>query len=92
MNYNRKAWILKESHPLAMQVDLESGVANGLLIVRSSEQCSELLRRILTNNLKFTIENQGDYWLLKEKISDSAFRVITKDEKLTNSFWNLWNL
>ena len=33
--YDRRARTLKESHPLAIQVNLDTGVANGLLVVRN---------------------------------------------------------
>ena len=33
---------LREGHPLALQVNLRSGVANGVLIVRNSQNCAKL--------------------------------------------------
>ena len=95
-NFNKRAKTLKGSHPLAMQVILESGVANGVLVVRSTKQCAKLLYSILTNSLNFTIEHcaskQRKYGFTKliEKISGSTFRVVTDFEKLTNSFWNFY--
>ena len=95
-NFERRADTLIKSHPLAMQVDLKSGVANGVLVVRSPEECTELLRRILTNDMEFTIKHivkEGEkegIIVLEEKISGCPFRVVTDDEKLTNSFWNFY--
>jgi len=93
-NFERRADTLKKYHPLAIQVDLQSGVANGVLVVRSTEECAELLYQILTNNMEFTIKHTGEEGkgviVLEERVSRCPFRVVTDDEKLTNSFWNFY--
>jgi len=90
-NFEKRAKLLNGRHPLCMQVNLESGVANGVLVVRSPKECAELLYRILTNQTKFSIEREEKrFTILKEYISESAFRVVTDYERLTNSFWNLF--
>lgn len=33
--YNKRAKALKETHPLGIQVSLRTGVANGVLVVRT---------------------------------------------------------
>lgn len=98
--FDKRAKMLSEIHPLAMQVDLQSGVSNGVLVVRSPKECANLLYRILTNNLNFTIVHEEytdevrggkeGYRLLVEEISKSPFRAITDQRRLTNSFWNLF--
>lgn len=93
-NFEKRADVLKKYHPLAIQVDLKSGVANGVLVVRSEKQCAELLWRILTNELEFTTKHTGEadkgVTVLEEKLTGCPFRVVTDDEKLTNSFWNFY--
>lgn len=99
-NFDRRAELLKKRHPLSMQVDLQSGVANGVLVVRNPQDCAELLYRMLTNRMKFTSrhidlatdeENRKEgYTILEESVSKCAFRVVTDNERLTNSFWNLF--
>jgi hypothetical protein len=158
-NYDRRADLLKGKHPLSMQVDLHSGVANGVLVVRNAEDCAKLLYRILTNSMEFRIKHpiifnlsdetkrelyklsevfKNNFYfdaknqtlnlvkdlgneemnklerlaesegcpeslkiflkrfslegatILEEKISGSAYRVVTDSEKLTNSFWDLF--
>ena len=99
-NFERRAELLKGRHPLCMQVDLQSGVANGVLVVRNPEDCAELLFRILTNRMKFTIKHEKfkteddsrkfGYSFLEEEVSGCAYRVVTDYEKLTNSFWNYY--
>ena len=34
-NFDRRAEILRNRHPLSMQLDLQSGVSNGVLVVKS---------------------------------------------------------
>lgn len=93
--YNRKADVLINDHPLGIQVDLNKGVANGVLVVRTLDKLAELLYAILTNDYEFDIEPEnphinGDSIKLIEKISGSVFRVMTKNQLLNNSFWNFY--
>jgi len=99
LNFDKRAEVLKGRHPLCIQVDLKTGVTNGVLVVRTLDDCISLLSEILTNELKFRIEyvslatkakSKEGHIELQEEISKSAFRVITGNEKLTNSFWNLF--
>jgi hypothetical protein len=47
--YDTRANTLKRFHPLGIQVNLATGVANGVMVVRSVADCAALLRRILTD-------------------------------------------
>ena len=93
-HYNNRAETLRESHPLGIQVNLDTGVANGVLVVRSVPLCAELILRIVTGSLEFSIEkkllNGVEYHFLRETVSGSIFRVMTGDAMLTNSFWNFY--
>jgi len=93
-HYDKRAQTLKESHPLGIQVHLQTGVANGVLVARTEEQCADLIRKILTRTLEFRIckelVNGIPYLLLREKTTDSVFRVMTGDQFLTNAFWNFY--
>jgi hypothetical protein len=92
-HYDRRANTLKDSHPLALQTNLNTGVANGVLVVRSIDMCAQLVRRILLNKMKFTVEDSpGGYVFLREELTNCVFRVMTGDKKLTNSFWNFYNV
>jgi len=111
--YETRAKTLTGKHPLTMQVDMRTGVAIGILVVRSPEECAKLLRSLLLNEAQFIIEDvkgqdehepdvegqdEGEheeehepgYWVLKEATTGSQFRVVTRDRKITNSFWNLF--
>ncbi len=93
-HYDKRAKTLKETHPLGIQVCLQTGVANGVLVVRSINDCARIIKSIVTRNMQFIVEkpNKSNKYclLLKEKISNSIFRVITNEETLTNSFWNFY--
>jgi hypothetical protein len=93
-HYDKRAETLRESHPLGIQVNLDTGVANGVLVVRSAHDCAELIFRIVTGTLEFRIKkellNGVEYHFLRETISGSIFRVMTGDAMLMNSFWNFY--
>lgn len=91
VHYDKRANLLMSDHPLGIQVNLKSGVANGVLVVREIDDCAELLRRIVLNEMKFELEVKEDGHLyLKEEISTSIFRLQTADRLLTNTFWNFY--
>jgi len=93
-HYDKRARDLREKHPLGIQVNLETGVANGVLVVRTVNDCAELIYRIVTRRLRFHIEKKKvrdvTYHFLREDVSKSIFRVMTGDAMLTNSFWNFY--
>lgn len=87
---NSRAETLQRRHPLALQVELQSGVANGVLVVRSEQHCAHLLRNLLTNKCDFNFDRKREpsVTTLIESISDSPFRAITHNSTVTNSFWS----
>jgi hypothetical protein len=93
-HYDRRARMLREDHPLGIQVNLDTGVANGVLVVRTPGNCAELIYRIITKDLQFALATKvvdgREYIMLKEIVSDSIYRVMTGDEMLTNAFWNFY--
>lgn len=94
--YEKRAKSLTDSHPLALQMNIHTGIANGILVVRKVKDCARLLRNILLNQMEFEIEEKYNetgkltHICLKEKISGCIYRVVTTDELLTNSFWNFY--
>jgi hypothetical protein len=93
-HFDKRNDLLRNVHPLGIQVNLAKGVANGVLVVNTIEQCAELIRAIMLRQLEFDLESQKEnnreYLLLREKISRSIFRVVTGDATLTNAFWNFY--
>ncbi len=94
--YENRAKMFTESHPLSMQVDLDTGVAHGVMVVRTAPTCARLLFAIFTNNLDLKVKdgeekNSNDKnWYLIEQISQSPIRIVSKDLLLSNCFWNLY--
>ena len=95
-HYDGRAKVLCEDHPLGIQVNLQNGVANGVLVVRTVDACAELVRRIVLRELEFEIEDKVEddmkYSYLRESVSGCIFRVVTGDKMLMNSFWNFYLL
>jgi hypothetical protein len=89
-HYDSRARTLMDAHPLGIQVNLGTGVANGVLVVRTTRQCAQLVRGIVTGTLEFTLSEEEHYTALRESISGSIFRVMTRDTMLTNTFWNFY--
>lgn len=93
--YEKRAKTLKEIHPLGLQINLDTGVANGVLVVRKMDECAQILRKVLLRELEFYIEepklsDDGKTTVLREKITRSVYRVVTGDVHLTNCFWNFY--
>lgn len=94
--YDKRATGLKEKHPLGIQINLGSGVGNGVLVARTSALCATLLRGIILNELDYILdpsrpEINKDFIYLKEATTGSIFRVMTNNPLLTNTFWNFYN-
>jgi hypothetical protein len=88
--YDKRADTLRRRHPLAVQVNLSNGVATGVLVVRGVKECAKLLRSVLTNDMQLDVEEDDDMWYLREKISGCVYRVVTKNPRITNCFWNFY--
>ncbi|MCC7539345.1 MAG: helix-turn-helix domain-containing protein [Deltaproteobacteria bacterium] len=86
MRFERRATIFREIHPLALQVILSSGVLNGILVVRSVEQCAHLLRALVLNTLDLDLVIDEQNYRLKERRTRSTLRVISRHELIQNAF------
>ena len=94
-NFDKRAVLLRRDHPLAIQVDLKTGVANGVLVVRDIKNCAQLIYNFLVNDLSFEFNynkggNNQETVELIEKNSQSIYRVIVQYKKLVNAFWNFY--
>ena len=89
--FERKAGLLKEKHPLGIQVNLDTGVANGVLVVRTLTECAHVMKQIVTNRLALRIErdNNGSLRLVEER-TNCTYRIMVSDPVLANSFWNFY--
>jgi hypothetical protein len=70
--YDSRANTLKGFHPLGIQVNLATGVANGVMVVRSITECAALLKSILTSSMEFDVVEDSSMWYLRERIADSG--------------------
>lgn len=94
-HYDRRASTFKNDHPLGLQVNLETGVATGVLVVRNIEDCAKLIKAVVLKQIVFNLQSGDDRHnpddiYLRESISGSIFRVISGDKLLTNAFWNFY--
>ncbi len=90
VHFDNRARTLKDSHPLGIQINLDTGVSNGVLVVRSIDKCARLVCNIVLQSLEFDLVENDDALELREKISGCIFRVMTKDSMLVNTFWNFY--
>jgi hypothetical protein len=88
--FERSARVLSEVHPLGIQVDLNTGVANGVLVTRTLSDTASVVRAILTNRLTFDIVREPGALKLVEERTKCTFRLMVSNPVLTNSFWNFY--
>ena len=80
-SYDKTATKLKDVHPLGLQINLQTGVANGVLVARSVGECAELVRGILLNELQFDIE-EGVWNRVYNRITDEQQDVFLEADIL----------
>ena len=86
INFERRAKVFREVHPLALQVILSTGVLNGILVARTVEQCAGVLEGVVKNKLDLESKKDEDNYRVIEKLTGSTIRVISRNELLRNSF------
>lgn len=87
----KRAKTFKDFHPLGLQVGLYDGVARGVIVVRTPQECSNILYKILTNSLDVVIRYEQHGLVLREKETNSVVRVMTGWGVLAHCFWNQFN-
>ena len=85
-NFERRAHVFREIHPLALQVILSSGVLNGILVARSVDSCGRLLAAIIKNTLSLQLEADENNFRLIETTTRSTVRVISRNQLIVNAF------
>ena len=75
---------------VALQIEITTGTANGVLVVRTRTECERLREAMLLNACEFRIVKESWGTSLVECISESRFRVVTDEPVLTASFWNFF--
>jgi hypothetical protein len=86
ITFENRARMFREIHPLALQVILSSGVLNGILVVRTVDQCGQILSRLIRNELELELEKEAMNYRLVERLTGSTIRVISKHMLLRHAF------
>jgi hypothetical protein len=82
----------RDVHPLSRLITFETGVAVGAMVTDNRLHVIELLSRIFRNDMEFELtKKKDDYFLLKERLTDSTIRLQTDDLLLRETFWNYYN-
>lgn len=98
--YNKRARVFSSVHPLSLQVDQRTGNTNGIIVVRDSNQCADVLYALAKNQLRVTVNRETEtdplsgeksiFWVLREDITGnrSVIRVATGWKHLRTAFWS----
>lgn len=86
IRFEQRARVFREVHPLALQVILSTGVLNGILVVRSFEDCAFLVKQLVENRLNLDLEIDENNYKLIERNTRSVIRVISKNPLISNAF------
>jgi hypothetical protein len=89
--YDKRAQTFREDHPLGLQIAVNTGVAHGIIVVRTPDQCALMLRKIMLRERAFNVEHEKGVFLLREKETNSVLRVVSDDPLLTHAFWTYFN-
>jgi transcriptional regulator with XRE-family HTH domain len=85
-NFEKRARVFREQHPLALQVILQTGVLNGMIVVRSVESCAHLLKGLLLNELDLELFVDENNYMLTERLTRSTIRVISRHPLINSAF------
>jgi transcriptional regulator with XRE-family HTH domain len=86
INFEKRAKVFREVHPLALQVILSTGVLNGILVSRTEDQCARVLESVIRNKFDLeSVKDENNYRII-EKVTKSTIRVISRHNLLRNSF------
>jgi hypothetical protein len=87
IDMDKRANSFRVDHPLGLQINLQTGVAHGIIVVRTPEQCAQMLRKVILRERTFTIKHEDGNFLLEETETKSILRVVSDDPFLTHAFW-----
>jgi len=86
VNFEKRAKIFREVHPLALQVILSTGVLNGILVVRSVDSCARIVSSLIRNDLKLELKSDEQNYRLIEQTAGSIIRVISRHRLIGYAF------
>ncbi|HEY9756758.1 MAG TPA: helix-turn-helix transcriptional regulator [Oculatellaceae cyanobacterium] len=85
-NFEKRSRLFREQHPLALQVILQSGVLNGMIVVRSIDSCARIIQKLLLNDLELELSVDSQNYTLIEQTTKSTIRVISRHPLITSAF------
>lgn len=86
VRFEDRSLIFRETHPLALQVILSTGVLNGMIVVRSVESCARILKGLIENNLSLELQVDAFNYRLIETTTHSTIRVISRHGLIESAF------
>ena len=88
---DRRADIFRDKHPLGLQVCHQTGVANGVFVVRNPNDCRQIIKGLLLHTLQVRLDKEFNVgFVLKEEMTDSVIRVAIENAVLARSFENFY--
>lgn len=86
IRFEDRSTIFRETHPLALQVILSSGVLNGMIVVRSVDACASTLKALIRNELSLELRVDEQNYRLVETNTNSTIRVISRHRLIESAF------
>ena len=86
-----RARIFRDVHPLSRLTDYIHGVAVGSIITNDEGTAIEVMRRFFENEMSYRLEAREHGFVVKEELTDSVVRIVTRDEMIRETFWNYYN-
>lgn len=84
---DNRAKMFRVDHPLGLQINMRTGVAHGLIVVRTAKECATMLRKVMLRQREFTIRHEGGNFLLEENETKSILRIVSDDPLVSHAFW-----
>lgn len=86
VRFEGRAKLFRDTHPLALQIIVSTGVLNGMLVARSVDTCAKLIECLTKNQLQFDLQHDTDNYRLVEVTTGSTARVISRHTVIANAF------
>ena len=84
--------LYRDIHPLTRLIEFDTGVAIGAMVTTRISTVRQLLRRIMTNDMKYTIrKSEAGALHLFEELSSCLVRLQSHDTLLQETFWNYYH-
>jgi transcriptional regulator with XRE-family HTH domain len=86
IRFEDRSSLFRETHPLALQVILSTGILNGMIVVRSVDSCAHILKSLIRNDLQLDLQMDAHNYRLIETSTNSTIRVISRHALIKSAF------